>query len=71
MNTRILLIEDDPGLVVAVSDLLNAEGYRVEFSLDGAAGFERAGSGPIGGAGGFDCGFRIFQNRVPTARPRA
>ncbi len=45
MNARILLIEDDPGLVVTVSDLLGGEGYAVEFELDGAAGLTRALSG--------------------------
>ncbi len=45
MNARILLIEDEPGLVVTVSDLLVAEGYAVDFALDGATGYERASSG--------------------------
>jgi len=29
MNSRILLIEDEPGLVMTVTDLLTAEGYDV------------------------------------------
>ncbi|HWC97807.1 MAG TPA: response regulator transcription factor [Candidatus Sulfopaludibacter sp.] len=45
MKNRILLIEDDPGVVVTVSDLLGAEGYRVEFSLDGLLGLRRTESG--------------------------
>lgn len=45
MNARILLIEDEPGLVITVSDLLGAEGHKVEFELDGAAGLVRASSG--------------------------
>lgn len=45
MNTRILLIEDDPGLVVTLSDLLGAEGYKVEFAMDGPAGLAAAASG--------------------------
>jgi two-component system, OmpR family, alkaline phosphatase synthesis response regulator PhoP len=45
MDTRILLIEDDAGLVVALSDLLAGEGYRVEFAMDGCSGLARAGTG--------------------------
>ena len=30
MNLPILLIEDEPGLVMTISDLLAAEGYQVE-----------------------------------------
>jgi len=41
MDARILLIEDDAGLVVAVSDLLAGEGYRVEFAMDGYSGLAR------------------------------
>lgn len=42
MNSRILLIEDEPGLVVTVSDLLSLEGYQVEVAADGQTGFEKA-----------------------------
>ena len=42
---RILLIEDEPGLVVTVSDLLAAEGYEVESAADGETGFHKASSG--------------------------
>ncbi len=42
MNARILLIEDEPGVVVTVSDLLGAEGYLVEFAMDGPSGLARA-----------------------------
>jgi two-component system alkaline phosphatase synthesis response regulator PhoP len=45
MNSRILLVEDEPGLVVTVSDLLSAEGYEVEAARDGDAGLARALSG--------------------------
>jgi two-component system, OmpR family, alkaline phosphatase synthesis response regulator PhoP len=45
MDTRILLIEDDAGLVVALSELLAGEGYRVEFAMDGCSGLARAGTG--------------------------
>jgi two-component system alkaline phosphatase synthesis response regulator PhoP len=40
---RILLIEDEPGLLLTVSDLLTGEGYDVETAEDGEAGL-RAGS---------------------------
>src|SRR5690349_10824808 len=42
MSSRILLIEDEPGLVLTVSDLLAAEGHHVEAATDGEAGLQRA-----------------------------
>jgi two-component system alkaline phosphatase synthesis response regulator PhoP len=42
---RILLIEDEPGLVLTVSDLLAGEGYEVESAEDGVAGLEAASAG--------------------------
>lgn len=42
MNERILLIEDEPGLVRTLGDRLSAEGYQVESILDGQRGFEKA-----------------------------
>jgi two-component system alkaline phosphatase synthesis response regulator PhoP len=39
---KILLVEDDPGLVMALTDLLRAEGYRVESTLNGMEGLGRA-----------------------------
>ncbi len=41
MNERILLVEDDAGVALTVSDLLAAEGYRVETAADGVSGFTR------------------------------
>lgn len=38
----ILLVEDEPGLVLTISDLLAAEGYRVESAADGEAGLAKA-----------------------------
>jgi two-component system alkaline phosphatase synthesis response regulator PhoP len=38
----ILLIEDEPGLVITVTDLLTAEGHRVESVSDGDAGLAKA-----------------------------
>jgi two-component system, OmpR family, alkaline phosphatase synthesis response regulator PhoP len=42
MNPRILLVEDEPGLVLTLTDLLRAEGYEVETAADGQAGLSRA-----------------------------
>jgi two-component system, OmpR family, alkaline phosphatase synthesis response regulator PhoP len=42
MSSRILLIEDEPGLVLTLSDLLSAEGYTVEAAVDGISGLARA-----------------------------
>jgi len=39
---RVLLIEDEPGLVLTLSDRLRAEGYDVAAATDGPSGFERA-----------------------------
>ncbi len=40
--TRILLVEDEPGLILTVGDRLRSEGYAVEFAEDGEAGEARA-----------------------------
>jgi two-component system alkaline phosphatase synthesis response regulator PhoP len=42
MSSRILLVEDEPGLVLTLSDLLRAEGYAVESAVDGPTGLSRA-----------------------------
>jgi two-component system alkaline phosphatase synthesis response regulator PhoP len=42
MSSRILLVEDEPGLVLTIADLLTAEGYAVESATDGPAGLARA-----------------------------
>jgi len=42
---RVLLIEDEPGLVMTVTDLLTGEGYEVDSATDGEAGARRAMSG--------------------------
>ena len=45
MNTtarRILLVEDEPSLVMTLSDLLASEGHRVQAISDGQEGFEVA-----------------------------
>ena len=42
MAKRILLVEDEPGLQVTLSDRLRSEGYEVETASDGEMGYERA-----------------------------
>jgi two-component system, OmpR family, alkaline phosphatase synthesis response regulator PhoP len=42
MQYRILLIEDEPGLCLTLSDRLQKEGYFIEVSSDGEAGFKQA-----------------------------
>jgi two-component system, OmpR family, alkaline phosphatase synthesis response regulator PhoP len=45
MTARVLLIEDEPGLVLTISDLLTAEGYAVDSAGDGETGLAKASSG--------------------------
>lgn len=76
MKANILLVEDDPGLVMALTDLLSAEGYRVETAGDGPEGLERAsGREPFGliildimlpGKSGFDVCRDLRQRGVNT-----
>lgn len=42
MSARILIIEDEPGLVMTLADMLSAEGYETETALDGPAGLKKA-----------------------------
>jgi two-component system, OmpR family, alkaline phosphatase synthesis response regulator PhoP len=39
---RILLVEDEPGLVLTLRDRLTREGYAVDTAVDGESGLERA-----------------------------
>jgi two-component system alkaline phosphatase synthesis response regulator PhoP len=41
-SARILLIEDEPGIVLTLTDRLTREGYGVESAVDGESGLERA-----------------------------
>jgi two-component system alkaline phosphatase synthesis response regulator PhoP len=41
---RILLVEDEPGLIITLTDRLRSEGYDVVSATDGRAGFETAQS---------------------------
>jgi two-component system alkaline phosphatase synthesis response regulator PhoP len=45
MKSRLLLIEDEPGLVLTISDFLAAEDYEVESAVDGVAGLTAAATG--------------------------
>ena len=45
MSLRILLVEDEPGLVMTLTDLLTAEGYEVDTASDGTAGLAKAANG--------------------------
>ncbi len=42
MSSRILLIEDEPGLVLTVADLLAGDGHEVDSAADGEAGLAKA-----------------------------
>lgn len=42
MSGRILVVEDEPGLVLTLEDRLRAEGYTVGVARDGEEGFDRA-----------------------------
>jgi two-component system alkaline phosphatase synthesis response regulator PhoP len=42
MTRRILLVEDELGLVMTLSDRLTSEGYTVESANDGETGLARA-----------------------------
>jgi two-component system, OmpR family, alkaline phosphatase synthesis response regulator PhoP len=44
MNRRILLVEDEPGLTLVLSDVLRSEGYAIEAAQDGETGFQIAAS---------------------------
>lgn len=46
-SARILLVEDEPGLQLAVSDRLAAEGYVVETAGDGSTAIARGGGEPF------------------------
>src|SRR5579872_5178816 len=42
MSSRILLVEDEPGLLLTIADLLRTEGYDVETAADGEAALAKA-----------------------------
>jgi DNA-binding response OmpR family regulator len=75
MANKILLIEDDPGITMALTDLLNAENYRVETAADGLTGLARARDGSfdmiildvmLPGKNGFDVCRDLRQQSIAT-----
>jgi two-component system alkaline phosphatase synthesis response regulator PhoP len=74
-SARLLLVEDEPGLQLALSDRLVAEGYRVETAGDGHVAVERATTEPfdaiildvmLPGRDGFDVARTVRQQGVQT-----
>jgi len=72
---NVLIIEDEPGLVLTLTDRLKSEGYGVDAASDGIAGLERATRGKwdvilldvmLPGASGFDVCRQIRQRGVTT-----
>jgi two-component system, OmpR family, alkaline phosphatase synthesis response regulator PhoP len=47
MRKRILLVEDEPGVRLTLTDRLHGEGYAVETAADGEEGMARAASEPF------------------------
>jgi two-component system, OmpR family, alkaline phosphatase synthesis response regulator PhoP len=75
MVRRILLVEDEPGLVLTLTDRLKGEGYDVESVRDGAAGLARASEGGfdlvlldvmLPGMSGFDVCQTLRQRGIDT-----
>jgi two-component system, OmpR family, alkaline phosphatase synthesis response regulator PhoP len=75
MAENILLIEDDSGITMALTDLLSAENYRVETATDGLKGLARACEGNfdaiildviLPGKNGFDVCRDLRQQSVTT-----
>ena len=72
---RILIVEDEPGLVLTLSDRLGREGYVVETATEGRDGLARASQEPfdlllldvmLPGLGGFDILRDLRQQGVET-----
>jgi two-component system alkaline phosphatase synthesis response regulator PhoP len=75
VSRRLLLVEDEPGLQLALSDRLIAEGYSVETAGDGHAAISRASGEPfdvivldvmLPGRDGFDVAKTLRQQGVQT-----
>jgi two-component system alkaline phosphatase synthesis response regulator PhoP len=74
-TARVLLVEDEPGLQLALTDRLAAEGYRVEAAGDGDTAVQRATTEPfdvlildvmLPGRDGFDVAKAVRQQGVQT-----
>jgi DNA-binding response OmpR family regulator len=75
VKPRVLLVEDEPSLVLTLTDRLRAEGYEVESAETGDSGYRRALQGPfdivlldvaLPGRSGFDVLRDLRQQRVDT-----
>jgi len=73
--TRILLVEDEPGLILTVVDRLRSEGYSVDVAQDGEIGEARAASEAfdlilldvmLPKKSGFDVCQALRQNKINT-----
>ena len=74
-DKRLLLVEDEPGLQLALSDRLSSEGYAVETAGDGNVAVQRATGEPfdiivldvmLPGRDGFDVAKAIRQQGIQT-----
>jgi two-component system alkaline phosphatase synthesis response regulator PhoP len=74
-TARVLLVEDEPGLQLALTDRLVAEGYRVEAAADGSTAITRATAEPfdiiildvmLPGRDGFDVAKTVRHRGVQT-----
>ena len=72
---KILLVEDEPGLRLTLSDRLRSEGYEVDTASDGDSGFDKAATGAydvilldvmMPGRNGFDVCRDLRQQKVLT-----
>jgi two-component system alkaline phosphatase synthesis response regulator PhoP len=75
MSRRLLLVEDEPGLIMTLTDRLLAEGYEVENVTDAPKGLEQASAGNydailldvmLPGGNGFDVCRTLRQRGVQT-----
>lgn len=75
MPSRLLLVEDEPGLQLALSDRLASEGYQVETAGDGNTAIARATGEPfdiiildvmLPGRDGFDVARTLRQRGIQT-----
>ncbi len=75
LSPRILLVEDEPSLVLTLTDRLVSEGYRVEIAGDGNSALAHAEEGPfdlvlldvmLPGKNGFDVCRDLRQRGVST-----
>jgi two-component system alkaline phosphatase synthesis response regulator PhoP len=75
VSRRLLLVEDEPGLVMTLTDRLSVEGYDVDTASDYASGLAKASSGNfdvivldvmLPGGNGFDICKSVRQKGVQT-----